>query len=152
MPSLRKKNSEVFTVFFVGILGVCVISVLQSISIMRDPEGYWRSVARAEKQAKAQAEARAEAAAIAAQPSRSDYKTVEVVTACDIAARRSVKNPSSFSTAWSWEEVPTERGVMILRDFTAMNGFGANVDNYYICKYDAISQKFVSLDFAEGNY
>lgn len=84
--------------------------------------------------------------------SRSDYKVSTIATVCDITAQRSVKNPSSLSTAWSWKEVPTSRGVTIYRNFTAMNGFGANIDNYYVCSYDAISRVFVNFETHEGNY
>ncbi len=132
---------------FYGVVGFFALSTLGSVGKIMDPEG----TARREQEA-ALRKAEQASQAVAAKPSRADYKVVEIVTACDMVTKRAVKNPSSLSTAWSWKEVPTSRGVAIYRNFTAMNGFGANLDSYYVCSYDAIDKKFVNYEIFDGNY
>lgn len=132
-------------VFYV-VVGFFVLSTIGSLAKIANPEGAARREQIAQQQAKKVEQK------VASTQSSKKYNVVEVVTACDMVTKKSVKNPSSLSTAWSWQEVPTSRGVTIYRNFTAMNGFGANLDSYYVCTFDAIDRKFVNYEIREGNY
>lgn len=150
-PASKKDSFKNFA-FWTVVVG-CGLFALHSVNIIRDPEGYAQRVAEAEREAAAKAKvAKVLEEAAEAKRARENYNVATLLTACDTVARKSVKNPSSFSSAWSYRELPTSRGVKIYRNFTAINGFGASLDNFYVCEFDALDQKFVGLDFYEGNY
>lgn len=77
---------------------------------------------------------------------------VDAVTACDIATRRSVNNPSSFETNGYWRAQVEGKHLLIRRNFLAMNAFGANLDSYYLCKFDFMTMKLVDLKLFDGNF
>jgi hypothetical protein len=75
----------------------------------------------------------------------------DVVNKCDHAAQTQAKNPSSVNFAWSWDTSSSNREMVIKRNFTAMNGFGANIDHYYVCTYNTVAGKLGSFEIYEGN-
>jgi hypothetical protein len=81
-----------------------------------------------------------------------NFNETKIVTLCDITLQRLVKNPSSLSTAWTWEKIDDGRRVTFYRNFTAMNGFGAQLDNFYECIYDYMAGEFVDLKIHSGNF
>lgn len=76
----------------------------------------------------------------------------DVVTNCDAAVRTQVKNPSSLDLAWTWDVMTSGYYMVIRRNFTAMNGFGAQIDHFYRCRYDTQDNKIASLELNEGNW
>jgi hypothetical protein len=71
---------------------------------------------------------------------------------CDTIAAKSMRNPSSFSSAWGKSYQDTGTQVRIKRNYTATNGFGATLDGYYICTFNKLSQKIEDIQFRDGNY
>jgi DNA-directed RNA polymerase subunit RPC12/RpoP len=75
----------------------------------------------------------------------------DAVTKCDFAAQHRVKNPSSFSSEWLWDTKTSGNRLIIKRNFTAMNGFGANIDHYYTCEYGLTTKEIMSFEIVEGS-
>ena len=69
---------------------------------------------------------------------------------CDNVAEKSMRNPSSFSPAWTkaYRDMGTE--IWIWRNYTATNVFGATMDSHYICTFNKLSQKAEDIQFREG--
>lgn len=81
----------------------------------------------------------------------SEYEA-EALTVCDAAVLRQIKNPSTFKTAWTWDTIASGYYIVLRRNFTAMNGFGATIDHFYKCRYDTQDKKIASLEVNEGNW
>lgn len=71
---------------------------------------------------------------------------------CDAIAAKSMRNPSSFSTAWGKSYQDMGDQIRIKRNYTATNGFGATLDGYYICTVNKLSQTIEDIQFRDGNY
>lgn len=69
---------------------------------------------------------------------------------CDNVAEKSMRNPSSFSPAWTkaYRDMQTE--IWIWRNYTATNIFGATMDSYYKCTFNKLSQKVEDIQFRDG--
>ena len=76
----------------------------------------------------------------------------DLVSACDQYAQSRIKNPSSYSSAWGWDTRTSGLDMIVRRNFTAMNGFGANLDFYYQCKADLSTGNVLELNIYEGNW
>ena len=69
---------------------------------------------------------------------------------CDNVAEKSMRNPSSFSPAWTKAHRDTGTEIWIWRNYTATNVFGATMDSHYICTFNKLSQKIEDIQFREG--
>ena len=70
--------------------------------------------------------------------------------ACDIGAKRQLKNSGSYSPQWGRKHLVQDDQVTIYRNFTATNGFGATIDNRYVCIYSRQSNVVTDLQVFEG--
>ena len=71
---------------------------------------------------------------------------------CDAIAARSMRNPSSFSSAWGKSYRDMGSQIKIWRNFTSTNGFGAKLDGHYICTFQKFSLEVDDIQFREGNH
>jgi hypothetical protein len=73
------------------------------------------------------------------------------IVSCNFEAKNHVKNPSSYKRI---NHVATRQGDEweVFQNFTAINAFGAALDNYFICKYDFRKNRVTDYQFFEGNY
>ena len=69
---------------------------------------------------------------------------------CDNVAEKSMRNPSSFSPAWTKAHRDMGTEIWIWRNYTATNIFGATMDSHYICTFNKLSQKIEDIQFREG--
>lgn len=117
-----------------------------SLQKIANPEGAAHQEQIAQQQAKKVEQK------VASTRSHKKYNVVEVVTACDMVTKKSVKNPRLTLNRLVMAGSSYQQGRHHLWNFTAMNGFGANLDSYYVCTFDAIDRKFVNYEIREGNY
>lgn len=62
-----------------------------------------------------------------------------------------MRNPSSFESAWGKRYRVEGSNIIIWRNYTATNGFGATLDGYYICTYATNQKKVEAIEFRDGN-
>lgn len=74
---------------------------------------------------------------------------VDAMSICDELVRKRLNNPSTLETLDF--DIKTAGNIAIVeRDFTAMNGFGAQLDHYYRCRIDLQNHTLVDLQIFQG--
>jgi hypothetical protein len=82
---------------------------------------------------------------------RADYSRVSVARYCNDRAREMVKNPTSYDRGSN--RIVRQGGEWVVsQNFRAMNGFGAMLDNYFVCKYDFMAKTISDFQLYEGNF
>jgi hypothetical protein len=79
------------------------------------------------------------------------FDEIDTVTNCDLAAKRQLLAPDTMDKhSWMILQHPDLGQVTVLRNFSAQNGFGAQVAQHYRCLVDSPSGKLIEVNIGAG--
>lgn len=83
------------------------------------------------------------------EPTKEPLLDVDAISICDDLVRKRLNNPSSMATM-DYDLKTSGYQATVERSFTAMNGFGAQLDYHYRCRIDLQNHTLVDLQVFQG--
>jgi len=72
-------------------------------------------------------------------------KAAEMATACEISLRQNLSTPDSFDANGKWSASEFESIVTLVREYSAVNGFGTQISSSYRCKFNRVENRVIAL-------
>lgn len=79
-----------------------------------------------------------------ASPAQKSTKQAEVATFCQMTVQQALISEPDFDWGWRFE-LGDDDVVRVSQNFTAQNGFGAELKHHYVCDFDATKKEIVKL-------
>lgn len=76
-------------------------------------------------------------------------KAAEIATACEITLRENLSTPDSFDAKGIWSASEHGSIVTLERDYSALNGLGAQISSSYRCKFDTAEDRIIALSVGQ---